>query len=150
MVTMSASESCAIGTRQLFTTSPLTSTAQAPHSPSPHPSLAPVSFKSSRSTSSSRVRGCPSTVSAFPFTVQRTVAPAILDKRTVHGLHQYLRSDRNAIEADAGRVFNRVNDGGRRAIDGQFADALRSGWTVSVRRFFEVNSDARQIGGRGP
>src|SRR5579864_448086 len=125
-VTMSASERCAIGTRQLFTTSPFTSTAHAPHSPSPHPSLAPVNLRSSRSTSSSRARGWALIASFFPLTVQRTVMLPALDKRTFHGLHQQLRRDRNAVQTDASRILNRIDDGGRWTVYRQLAYSLRS------------------------
>src|SRR5256885_11010230 len=74
---------------------------------------------------------------------------AALDKRTFHGLHQYFRRHRNAIRADAGRMLNRIYDCRRGSIYGQFADALSSSRAVSIRRFFEVNADAREIGGCG-
>src|SRR5436305_15270918 len=98
---MSAMASCATGTRQLFTTSPLIKTAHAPHSPSPHPSLAPVSFSCSRRTSSNRVSGCASIVCFLPLTVQSTVIPAALDKLNFHGVHQHLLRDRVTIQPDA-------------------------------------------------
>jgi hypothetical protein len=44
----------------------------APHSPSPHPSLVPVSAQSSRSTSSSRFIGCVRTFSRFVFNTKDT------------------------------------------------------------------------------
>ena len=44
---------CRTGVRQLLTSSPSTSTAQAPHSPSPQPSLVPVRCSCWRRTSSS-------------------------------------------------------------------------------------------------
>src|SRR5437868_15451403 len=58
-----------VGTRQLFTTSPSTSTEQAPPSPSPQPSLVPVRRSSSRSVSRSRLIGGTSTRRFFPFTL---------------------------------------------------------------------------------
>src|SRR3954470_6749423 len=143
-VMTSASATCASGTRQLFTTSPFTSTAHAPHSPSPHPSLAPVSWRSSRSTSSSRASGCASIASFFPLTLQLTLMAA-LDKRTFHGLHQYLRCYRNPIEAEAGRVLYRIDDRRRGTIYWQLADALRSCRPMSIRRLFEMDADAGQI-----
>jgi len=54
MVVIDVPSACNAGTRQLFTRSPLTRTEQAPHSPSPQPSLTLVSRRSSRRTSSSR------------------------------------------------------------------------------------------------
>src|SRR5215470_17436481 len=53
MVVTCAPLTCAIGTRQLFTSSPFISTEQEPHSPSPQPSFAPVSPNSIRRTSKS-------------------------------------------------------------------------------------------------
>ena len=57
------------GTRHELTGRPSTSTVHAPHSPSPHPSLVPVSPQSSRSTSSSRFIGCASTRVRLPLSV---------------------------------------------------------------------------------
>jgi hypothetical protein len=45
------------GLDQEFTGTPSTSTVHAPHSPSPHPSLVPVSAQSSRRTSRRRLSG---------------------------------------------------------------------------------------------
>src|SRR5580704_1904593 len=57
MVRILAPSACNAGTRQLFTSCPSISIAQAPHSPSPQPSFVPVNFNSSRNTSSSRASG---------------------------------------------------------------------------------------------
>ena len=59
------------GTKQLLTSSPLTKTEHAPHSPSPHPSLVPVSLTSSRRMSSKRAIGWHSTVLVSPFHFHR-------------------------------------------------------------------------------
>src|SRR5262245_28315535 len=56
------------GIRQEFTSLSSTMTEQAPHSPSPQPSLVPVSLRSSRSTSSKRFMGGTSTLRAMPLT----------------------------------------------------------------------------------
>ena len=58
IVVTDAPSTCNTGVRQLLTSSPSTSTAHAPHSPSPQPSFVPVSCNSTRSTSSSRAIGC--------------------------------------------------------------------------------------------
>ena len=42
IVVIAAPSACSTGVRQLFTSSPFTSTEHAPHSPSPQPSLVPV------------------------------------------------------------------------------------------------------------
>jgi hypothetical protein len=72
IVTTTVPSAWAKGTRHAHTGSPSISTVQAPHSPSPHPSLVPVSPHSSRSTSSNRFIGCASTSADAPFSVKRT------------------------------------------------------------------------------
>src|ERR1035437_3043880 len=62
---------CSAGTRQLFTSTPSSSTEQDPHSPSPQPSLTPVSPRSSRNTSSRRFIGGTLTPRSAPFTLNR-------------------------------------------------------------------------------
>src|SRR5678815_3304495 len=70
MVLIIAPAACATGTRQLLTISPLRTTEQAPHSPSPQPSFVPVRCSCSRRTSNRRSSGWAFKVSAFPLTVQ--------------------------------------------------------------------------------
>src|ERR1700690_1503911 len=55
--------------RQLFTSAPFSNTEQEPHSPSPHPSLAPVNPNWCRSMSSNLSMGYARTVLNSPFTV---------------------------------------------------------------------------------
>src|SRR6266849_5651099 len=69
MVMMLAPVVCPAGTRQLFTRIPSNRTEHDPHSPSPHPSFAPVNFKSFRSTSNNLSIGWASTFFASPLTV---------------------------------------------------------------------------------
>src|SRR5262249_53415166 len=56
-----------------LTGAPSTSTVQAPHSPSPQPSLVPVSPQSSRNTSSSRFIGWIERRRALRFSVKRII-----------------------------------------------------------------------------
>src|SRR4029077_20673113 len=72
MVTMLAPLACATGMRQLFTSMPSSRTDEEPHSPSPHPSFAPVNPKSFRSTSNNLSIGCARTFFASPLTVNDT------------------------------------------------------------------------------
>src|SRR2546422_4838457 len=58
--------------RQLFASSPSMMTEHAPHSPSPHPSLIPVRWRSSRNASRSRAIGYVSTSRFSPLTLNRT------------------------------------------------------------------------------
>src|SRR5437899_6717535 len=58
--------------RQLFTSIPSNSTAHEPHSPSPHPSFAPVNPSSLRKRSNNLSMGCASTFIALPLTVKCT------------------------------------------------------------------------------
>ena len=71
-VSMAAPSACKMGTRQLK--DQLTVHAQKeqePHSPSPHPSLVPVSLRSSRSTSSRRfIGGTQNNWRVFTFTFE--------------------------------------------------------------------------------
>src|SRR5215475_5618582 len=57
---------------QLSTSNPSMITAQAPHSPSPHPSLVPVRLRSSRNTSSRRFIGAADNVWFLPLTTNET------------------------------------------------------------------------------
>src|SRR5260370_25927490 len=72
MVTMLAPLACATGMRQLFTSMPSNNTEQEPHSPSPHPSFAPINPRSFRSTSNNLSIGCASTFFASPLTANNT------------------------------------------------------------------------------
>src|SRR5437016_1160161 len=72
MLTMLAPLACATGTRQLFTSIPSNKMEHEPHSPSPHPSFAPVNFKSFRSTSNNRSMGWTNNFFASPLTVNKT------------------------------------------------------------------------------
>ena len=69
---------CTAGTRQEFTGTPSMSTVHAPHSPSPQPSLVPVTPQSSRSTSSRRFMGGTRTRRRFPLTVKSSVRTALI------------------------------------------------------------------------
>ena len=69
-----ARRTAASGTRQESTGSPSISTVQAPHSPSPQPSLVPVRPSGPRSRSSSRAIGSPSRVAALA--VDRALRPS--------------------------------------------------------------------------
>src|SRR5688572_25723817 len=121
---------CATGTRHEFTASPSTSTVHAPHSPSPQPSFVPVSPHSSRSTSRRRVSGC-----AFTATVLRLIFKRIVvsgsagppDRR----LHDLFRRRRNLRDGHS-CVPERIDDRGRRSIDGHFTDTLRTERAVLV------------------
>ena len=79
IVRIFAPSACTAGTRQLFTSAPSISTAHAPHSPSPQPSLVPVRPSSSRSTSSRRAIGYASKAAALPLTSHctRTLRPRL-------------------------------------------------------------------------
>src|SRR5260370_16606140 len=72
MVTMLAPLACATGMRQLFASMPSNNTEQEPHSPSPHPSFAPVNPRSFRSTSNNLSIGYASTFFLWPLTVNET------------------------------------------------------------------------------
>src|SRR6267143_2137189 len=72
LVSMLEPLACATGTRQLFTSMPSNRTKHEPHSPSPHPSFAPVNFKSFRSTSNNLSMGWARSFFASPLTVNET------------------------------------------------------------------------------
>ncbi len=59
--------------RQLLTARPSTSTVQAPHSPLPQPSLAPVKPMPSRRASSSRVPGSTTHSRRSPLTINSMI-----------------------------------------------------------------------------
>jgi hypothetical protein len=75
MVVTSAPSTWATGIRHEQTGSPSTSTVHAPHSPSPQPSFVPVSPRSSRSTSSKRLRPGTRSSRSRPFTLTRMPPP---------------------------------------------------------------------------
>ena len=68
IVVTSRPSAAATGSRQEATARPSSSTAHAPHAPSPQPCLAPVKARSSRSTASRRRVGATSTTCSSPFT----------------------------------------------------------------------------------
>src|SRR5580704_5506477 len=156
IVRMSVPSACNTGTRQLFTSAPSISTEHAPHSPSPQPSFVPVSFNCSRSTSSSRAIGYASRVTLSPFTSHRTeTLRASSDMRAFQclgrhrGQHfeQRFRGNRNLPHVRARGVRNRIRNRRRRAVERQFADALRARRPPLVRNLLEENSNRRQIHG---
>src|SRR6266849_898846 len=137
---------CSAGMRQLFTSSPFNSIEHAPHSPSPQPSFVPVSFNSSRNTSSSRAIGWASNCTAQPFTVHlMRVSREVSGKRALQSLHQDFGCDRDARNVCAGRILDRVHDGGRGAVERQLAYALCTSGSAVVRHFFEINANRRNI-----
>ena len=69
MVVMLLPAAWMAGTRQEVTSRPSMMTEQAPHSPSPQPSLVPVRRRSFRMMSISRVIGSTSAERSSPFTV---------------------------------------------------------------------------------
>src|SRR4051812_6596961 len=139
--------SCAIGTRQLFTIWPSINTVQAPHSPSPQPSLVPVSSSCWRSTSSKRSMGWASTVRC------RSLIEKLIfvrgDKSSSLSLcrrvHHRFRHEGNSIKTDSGRIFDRVENRRRRTIHWQLTDAFRATRAESVRVFGKVDTDRRKI-----
>src|SRR6266849_846678 len=146
MVRIVVPSACSAGMRQLFTSSPFNSIEHAPHSPSPQPSFVPVSFNSSRNTSSSRAIGWASNCTAQPFTVHlMRVSREVSGKHALQGLHQNFRCDRDARNVCAGRILDRVHDGGRGAVERQLAYPLCTGGSAFVRHFFEINANRRNI-----
>ena len=122
---------------------------QAPHSPSPQPSLVPVSPSSCRRTSSSLAIGWTRTrvaaVRAQPDVHARVVSPARGLSRHVDALHQDLGGDRDSVNRGAHRHGDRVRDGRRDAVHWQLADALGAGRAVCVRPLLEEHPDRRQV-----
>src|SRR5580704_7481579 len=146
MVRIVAPSACNAGTRQLFTSAPFTSTAQAPHSPSPQPSLVPVSLRCSRSASSRRSIGNASNSAAFPLTWQwmRTGRARSGMRAPDHG-GEHFGCERNAPDIDAGGVGDGVGDGGRSAVERKFANAFRAAGAAFVENFLEEDPDRRQV-----
>src|SRR5436309_5084318 len=142
MVVMLAPSAWEMGTRQLLTRTPSRSTEHAPHSPSPQPSFTPVSFKSSRSTSSSLCMGQASTVWTMPLTSSRT---AVLGIRHLHCLHQDFRCGRNCSHAGSGSVLNRVQHGWSRSINWQFPNAFGPHWPIWIWSLFENHANRGHI-----
>src|SRR5665213_1147206 len=122
IVVIEAPSTCNTGTRQEFTSSPSISTEQAPHSPSPQPSLTPVSRRSSLNTSRSRDMGGASMECSTPFMFTRKQA-----------LHHQLRDQRDLVKSHARRVFDGVEDRRRDAVHRQFPDSLGARGPVCVR-----------------
>lgn len=52
------------------------------------------------------------------------------------------------IEADAGGVFDGVEDGGGGAVHGELADSFGAAGSVSVGILFEVHADWRDVSRR--
>src|SRR5579872_521836 len=140
MVSTSAPAICSTGTRQLLTSWPLTSTEQAPHSPSPQPSLAPVRPHSRRSTSSKRSIGKTSTSRGAPLTRN-----SILTLGNARLFKKHFGQERNLVHFDTEGVFDGVQDRGRWAVNGQFADAFRAQRPMLVRCFFEKDANSRHV-----
>src|SRR5690349_2813465 len=138
-----------MGMRQLLTTSPFSNTAQAPHSPSPHPSFAPVSPNSSRRMSNNRASGWAAPDRRSPLTVKWIEARTPSDKSVLHGLHQNLRGGGNPVNRNKDRILDGIDDRRRGSVNGQLAKALRSRRTVRIRNLLEVHANRRKIrGGR--
>src|SRR5579872_709976 len=140
MVSTSAPAICSTGTRQLLTSWPLTSTEQAPHSPSPQPSLAPVRPHSRRSTSSKRSIGKTSTSRGAPLTRN-----SILTLGNARLFKKHFGQERNLVHFDTEGVFDGVQDRGRWAVNGQFADAFRSQRSMLIRSFFKKDANSRHV-----
>src|SRR5208282_3238735 len=149
IVRIFAPSACKAGTRQLFTSAPSISIAQAPHSPSPHPSFVPVSFNSSRNTSSNRAIGYASRVTAAPFTTHDTRifrAPSA-GMHSLQHFQQRLRSNRNPPHIHASSKSNRIRNRRSCPIQRQFANALRSRRPASIRNFLKINTNHRKVHG---
>src|SRR5712692_5456952 len=154
MVLILQPSACSAGTRQLLTMAPSSSTVQAPHSPSPQPSFVPVSFSSSRITSSKRAMGYACTRRFSPFTTkERSTLLALSGTRgllpALERFHQNFGRNRYFVDADARGVLDGVDDRGRGPVHGQFADALGARRAVRVTPLLEVHADAWYVGGGG-
>src|SRR5271168_4257706 len=150
MVRMVAPSACSAGTRQLFTRTPSSSMEQAPHSPSPQPSLVPVRPGCSRRTSSRRAMGKVSSVNGWPLMTQcNWILRAASGMRGLQEFQEFFRRDGNLADVRAGGVGDGVGDGGSGAVEGEFADAFGAGGTARVRHFFEKNMDGRNVHGGG-
>src|SRR6056297_1394699 len=114
-----------MGIMQEFTSTPSFSTEQAPHSPSPQPSLTPVSFKSSRSTSSSRRRGSVSIEWLVPFTENLTVG-------ILTHLHYVLRGHRYLLNITVNSHLDRIGEGRCGSVEYQLTGAFRAEGSVLV------------------
>src|SRR3984885_15390522 len=63
--------------------------------------------------------------------------------------HKIFGGHWDATDANAGRVFDCVDDGGSGAVERKFADALGTRGSARVGQFFEVDTNRRQIHGSG-
>src|SRR5207249_11335472 len=98
--------------RQLFASSPSMMAESAPHSPSPHPSLIPARWRSSRNTSRSRAIGYVSTSRFSPLTLKRTRIFSDTDD-----FHQIFGNERDVIDAAADRILDSIQNSGSRTSD---------------------------------
>src|SRR6476659_433950 len=130
------------GIRQLLTKIPSSSTAHAPHSPSPQPSLVPVSFNSSRKTSSNLCMGHTSTTWSTPLTCKCT---RVLDTGHLHCPHYDFWYCWNAGHLRPNGILNRIDYGRRRAINGQLSNPLRAHRAMWIRIFLEKCTYRREI-----
>src|ERR1700675_4089614 len=150
IVRMLAPCACIAGTRQLLTSAPSISIEHAPHSPSPHPSFVPLRCNCSRKVSSKRAMGYVSSVVARPLTRHATrtfeCAAATGSRMCAlqHGEENFGRYG-NARDVGAGCVRDGVCDGGRCAVERQFADSFRSCRPASVWDFLEAHADRRNV-----
>src|SRR5207245_9039372 len=126
--------------RQLFTSSPSMMTEHAPHSPSPHPSLIPVRWRSSRNTSRSRAIGYVSTSRFSPLTLNRMRIFSGIDD-----FHQSFRNERDVIYAAADRILDCIENSGGRNVAGGLADTFSASRTIAVRIRIEVHTNRRHI-----
>ena len=169
MVVMPVLSACRAGMRQELTRSPLSRTAQAPHSPSPQPSLVPVRcevFAEDVEETLHRrdgeglwgaVDGEGDLGHAVPRRGCRgrwvgsrsSVPPWDGVVKLVRAFEDVFGQQGDGVEGDAGGVFDGVEDGGGGAVHGEFADALGAAGAVDAGDFFEVDVDGREVGAGG-
>src|SRR5664279_4600084 len=92
------------GVTQEATLLPFNSTVQARHWPSPQPYLVPVSFKSSRKTSSKGRCGSVVTVRDCPLTV-KVMVESIRQMRSVPARYAWFREEYATGDFDSSAVF---------------------------------------------
>src|ERR1700712_1250713 len=71
-------------------------TVQAPQRPAPHPYLVPVIFRCSRTTQSSGVSGCASTLTALPLMVNPTAVMRLSSSKAFSGEVEFRLAVENA------------------------------------------------------
>src|SRR5207247_7534186 len=126
--------------RQLFTSSLSMMTEHAPHSPSPHPSLIPVRWRSPRNTSRSRAIGYVSTSRSSPLTLNRMRIFSGIDD-----FHQIFGNERDVIYAAADRILDCIENSGGRTVERELANTFGSSRTVAVGILFVVHTNRRHI-----